>query len=153
MRLGLTKRTGDAIRILMKLATLPPGDRRTSTQLAEAANVSPGNVPTLVASLSRAGILDCARGPGGGCSLNRHPSKITIAEAIMAIEGSLEPERCAIDERRCADRDFKCGLHETWSTVVRDLTTSLAGLSLAEALERNQVNRTQVSPSARFLGS
>jgi len=143
MRLGLTKRTGDAIRMLMYLASLPTGERRTSAQLAEAADVSMGNVPTLVASLSRAGLLDCVRGPGGGCALARDPSAITIAEAIVAIEGTMEPERCAIDERRCMDREYRCGIHETWSAVVRDLSASVAELTLAEALRRNDANRLQ----------
>lgn len=141
MRLALTKRTGDAIRMLLHLASLPAGDRRTSAELADASGVSHGNVPTLVAGLSRAGILDCVRGPGGGCALSRSPSEIDLAEVVMAIEGSLEPERCAIDERRCIDRDYPCGIHETWSGVVRSTTASLAGLSLATALERNEANQ------------
>ncbi|MEO6988454.1 MAG: Rrf2 family transcriptional regulator, partial [Aquihabitans sp.] len=74
MRLALTKRTGDAIRMLMYLASLQDGERRTSTQLSVACGVSMGNVPTLVAALSRSDLLDCARGPGGGCRLSRDPS-------------------------------------------------------------------------------
>ena len=156
MRLGLTKRTGDAIRLLMHLTSLGSGERRTSAQLAEAADVSKGNVPTLVAALSGAGILDCTRGPRGGCSLSRSPGDITIAEVVMAIEGSLEPERCAIDERRCVDRDYPCGIHETWSGVVRATTASLAGLSLSTALDRNELNHsiaTRPSRPVRLLDS
>ena len=143
MRLALTKRTGDAIRMLMYLASLPDGERRTSTRLADACGVSMGNVPTLVAALSRAELLDCARGPGGGCRLSRDPSTISIAEAVVAIEGSLEPEHCAVDERRCADRDFACGIHDTWSAVINDLRNSLSSLTLTEALIRHETNRTQ----------
>lgn len=58
MRLALTKRSGDAIRILLHLASLPPDSRRTSTQLAEASGVSAGNIPTLVAALSRSSLLE-----------------------------------------------------------------------------------------------
>jgi Rrf2 family protein len=153
MRLGLTKRTGDAIRILMHLASLPPGERRTSTQLARDCDVSAGNVPTLVAALSRAGVLASTRGPGGGCALGRDPASITIAEAVMAIEGSLTPEHCAIDERRCVDRDYACGLHESWSVMVRGLTAGLSELTLAEAVERNDKNRAGRRPPAGLLGS
>lgn len=141
MRLALTKRTGDAIRMLMFLATIPDGERRTSAQLSESCGVSMGNVPTLVAALSRADLLDCARGPGGGCRLGRDPSTITMAEAIVAIEGSLDPEHCAVDERRCAERDYACGIHETWATVIRDLRSSLSSLTLTEAVVRHEANR------------
>lgn len=125
----------------MFLAAIPEGERRTSTQLSEAADVSMGNVPTLVAALSRDGLLDCARGPGGGCRLSRPPSEITIAEAIVAIEGSLEPEHCAVDERRCMDRDFACGIHDSWRAMVRDLQENLAKLTLQQAVARHDANR------------
>ena len=141
MRLALTKRTGDSIRILMHLASLPAGSRRTSAQLAAASGVSNGNVATLIAAMSRAGILDCARGPGGGCALARDPSHISIAEAVTAIEGTLEAEHCAIDERRCIDREHPCGLHQTWTGVLRAMTDELAGLSLAQALENDEASQ------------
>lgn len=140
MRLALTKRSGDAIRLLLHLASLPAGSRRTSADLAAASGVSSGNVATLVAALSRAGILDCTRGPGGGCALARDPAHITMADAVTAIEGSLEPERCAIDERPCREQDYPCGLHQTWSGVLQALTDQLAGLSLARALEIDVAN-------------
>ena len=141
MRLALTKRSGDAIRILLHLASLPPDSRRTSTQLAEASGVSAGNIPTLVAALSRAGILDCTRGPGGGCALARDATEINMAEAVTAVEGSLEAERCAIDDVACRERDYPCGIHQTWAAVLRTLTNELSGLSLADALARDEANR------------
>ncbi len=141
MRLALTKRTGDAIRMLMCLIDSPADERWTSDRLARAAGVSHGNAPTLVAALSRAGLLDCTRGPGGGCRLSRDASEITIGEAIVAIEGTLEPEHCAIDERRCVDRDFACGIHASWRAMVEQLQGHLAGLSLREAADRHEANR------------
>lgn len=141
MRLALTKRSGDAIRILFHLAALPPGTRRTSIEIAEASGVSRGNIPTLVAALSRAGILDCTRGPGGGCALARPAAQIDMAEAVTAVEGSLEPEHCALDDIRCRDRPYPCGMHHTWATVVRTLTDELGGLSLEQALRNDEKNR------------
>jgi Rrf2 family protein len=140
VRLALTKRSGDAIRLLLHLASLPAGSRRTSADIAAASGVSSGNVATLVAALSRAGILDCTRGPGGGCALAQAPEEISIADAVTAIEGSLEPERCAIDERPCRDQDYPCGLHQTWSAVLRGLTDQLTDLSVARALELDMAN-------------
>ena len=141
MRLALTKRRGAAIRILLHLASLPPGSRRTAAEISDASNVSPGNVPTLVAALSRAGLLDCTRGPGGGCALTHDPAAISIASVLEAVEGSLVPEHCAIDHRPCSEREFPCGIHQTWSTGVNSLTAQLGDLSLADALARDEANR------------
>ncbi|MEO6989265.1 MAG: hypothetical protein ABI239_11525, partial [Aquihabitans sp.] len=68
---------------------------------------------------------------------------ITIAEAVVAIEGSLEPEHCAVDERRCAERDFPCGIHDTWRAVILGLNEGLSSLTLAEALIRHESNRAK----------
>ncbi|MFV0318595.1 MAG: RrF2 family transcriptional regulator [Microthrixaceae bacterium] len=136
MRLALTKRAGDAIRILLHLATLPEGTRMSSTKIAEASGVSHGNIPTLIAALSRAELLDCTRGPGGGCALSRDAEEITVAETVIAIEGALEPERCAIDDRRCIERDYNCGIHDTWRGVIHEMQQRLANLSIAEAQRR-----------------
>lgn len=152
MRLGLSKRTGDAVRILMYLAGLPRGERRTSAQLAEACQVRAGNVPTLVSYLSRADLLVCVPGPGGGCALSRDPAAITIADAIVAIEGSLEPDHCAVDDLHCREREFPCGLHETFVALIRNLNHSLGSLTLAEARRRHDVNRLVSSGQAMTAG-
>jgi Rrf2 family protein len=140
MRLALTKRSGDAIRMLVHLAGLPEGAKLTSGDLAEACAVSAGNVPTLVAAMARGRILDCTPGRGGGCRLARPAAEITIAEVVAVLEGSLELDRCSIDERRCADREFHCGMHRTWSEAHADLIANLSNLTLAEAARRQEAN-------------
>lgn len=140
MRLALTKRSGDATRMLVHLAGLPEGTRLTSSALAKACGVSAGNVPTLIANLARAHLLDCTPGRGGGCQLARPADQITVAEVVAALEGSLELDRCSIDDRRCVDRPYFCGMHRTWSAVHAGLMENLSELTLAEAAERERVN-------------
>jgi Rrf2 family protein len=140
MRLALTKRSGDAIRMLLHLAAQPPGARLTSAQLAAAAGVSAGNVPTLVATMARGGLLDCTPGRNGGCRLARPAEEITIAEVVAALEGSLELDRCSIDERRCVDREYFCGMHRTWGDAHAALIARLSALTLAEASARERAN-------------
>lgn len=144
MRLALTKRSGDATRMLVYLAGLPEGTRLTSANLAMACGVSAGNVPTLVANLARAGLLKCTPGRGGGCSLARPASEITVAEVVAALEGSLELDRCSIDERRCDDRPYTCGMHQTWSAAHADFIANLSRLTLAQAAERERVNASKI---------
>ena len=140
MRLTLTKRTGDGVRVLLHLAEQAEGTKMTSAQLGSACNVSAGNMPTLVAALARAQLLDCTPGRGGGCRLGRPAAEITVAEVVEALEGSLDLERCSIDERRCSDREFHCGMHRMWRDTHAALITHLSGLTLAEAARRQHVN-------------
>ena len=143
MRLALTKRSGDATRMLVHLAGLPEGTRLKSSDLAKACDVSSGNVPTLIATLARSNLLICTPGRGGGCQLARPAEQITVAEVVAALEGSLELDRCSIDDRRCIDRPYFCGMHRTWSAVHADLIQSLSQLTLADAAERERVNALQ----------
>jgi Rrf2 family protein len=148
VRLTLTKRTGDAIRVLVHLAMMPEGAKQTSAELARVCGVSPGNMPTMVANLGRSGLLVCTPGRGGGCRLARPAEAITMAEVLEALEGALELDRCAIDDRRCSEREHHCGMHRTMRDTHAALISNLSGLTLAEAVRRQDANRSRRSRSA-----
>jgi Rrf2 family protein len=151
--LTLTKRTGDAIRVLVHLAAQPPGTRALSADLAHACGVSAGNMPTMVAKLGRFGLLESTPGRGGGCRLARPPEMITLAEVVEALEGSLELDRCSIDDRRCAEREFHCGMHRTWRDTHASLIANLSGLTLAEVVRREASNRQRSGQGPSAPGS
>jgi Rrf2 family protein len=48
----------------------------------------------LVARLRKAGLVDSRRGSRGGYMLARSPTKITMAEVVEALEGSIAPIEC-----------------------------------------------------------
>jgi Rrf2 family protein len=136
VRLSLTRGGEYAVRILMHLGTLEPGTRVTSGRLAGECDVPAGNVPTIVNRLSRAGILVCAPGRGGGCALARYAEDITILEIIETMDGQLEVPTCLLDSRRCDDKDQNCALHHHWQHARLGLIECLADVSLAKAVER-----------------
>jgi Rrf2 family protein len=51
-------------------------------------------------ALARAGLVESARGPGGGYSLARPPAAITLLDIAEAIEGSEPAFRCTEIRRR-----------------------------------------------------
>lgn len=137
MRLFLTKRGEYGIRLLLHLAA-HPGQRMTAGELAEACEVPAGNVPTIVNILARSGILMCSPGRGGGCSLAREASDISMLEIIEALEGQLEISRCLLDSRRCHDRDPECAVHKAWSSGRDAAIRALSETTLADTLERER---------------
>ncbi|MFC7588480.1 RrF2 family transcriptional regulator [Nonomuraea antimicrobica] len=50
--------------------------------------------------LARAGILGSSPGVHGGWSLARSPDEITVMDVVTALEGAVEPFRCAEIRRR-----------------------------------------------------
>lgn len=131
MRLSLTKRGEYAVRMALHLASASPG-RVTAGDLGTACGIPMGNVPTIVNLLSRAGVLDCSPGRGGGCMLSRPAADIPVLEVIEAVEGPLG-ETCVLDARRCGVAGQECVLHEAWASGREAALAALGNVSLADA--------------------
>ena len=141
MRLSLTKRGEYAVRIAIHLATVPDG-RVTGGDLGAACDIPMGNVPTVVNLLSRAGVLDCSPGRGGGCMLGRPPEEISVLEVIEAVEGPLGAI-CVLDARRCGVPGQECALHGAWASAREAVLSTLGELTLAEAARAGPTTSTK----------
>ncbi len=135
MRLSLTRRGEYAVRMTMHLAGLPDRQRVTASDLGVACSIPPGNVPTIVNLLSRAGVLDCSPGRGGGCALARPADHVSLLEVIEAVEGPLG-NACVLDAQRCGVKGQECALHPAWSEGRAAVIGALEALSLSEAARR-----------------
>lgn len=138
MRLFLTKRGEYGIRLLVHLGGQPEGARLTANELAEACAIPAGNVPTIVNTLARAGILVCSPGRGGGCALARDPADVNMLQIIESLEGPLEIERCILDSRRCHGRDPECAMHWAWSRGRDAAISALRETTLALTVARER---------------
>ncbi len=136
MRLTLTKRAEYGIRMLILLARHEPDTRVTAAQIAKDCDIPAGNVPTVVSTLSRAGILSCSPGRYGGCALARAPKEISALDVIEALEGSLEIHHCILDSRRCHDHAAECAVHHAWTKGRDAAIMALANTSLADVIDR-----------------
>lgn len=58
-------------------------------------------------------LVKSVRGAGGGYTLARHPSKITVCEIIEVLEGSCSLVDCVDDDEFC-ERATECATHEIW---------------------------------------
>jgi Rrf2 family protein len=140
MRLSLTKRGEYAVRIAVHLAAV--SERVTASDLSAACGIPGGNVPTIVNLLSRAGVLACSPGRGGGCRLNRPAETISVLEVIEAAEGPLG-ETCVLDAGRCGVAGQECTLHGAWASGRQAALAALGNLTLADAA------RGAAGPTAR----
>ena len=130
MRLSLTKRGEYAVRVALHLASA--SERVTASDLGRACDIPMGNMPTIVNLLSRAGVLACSPGRGGGCQLNRPAKEISVLEVIEAAEGPLG-EICVLDARRCGVPGQECVLHHAWASGRESVLAALRNATLADA--------------------
>jgi Rrf2 family protein len=90
-RMKISSRGDYGLRALLDLAQrydsapIPSGDIAARQQIPEA------YLNQLLITLRKAGLVRSARGPQGGHELARHPASITLAEAVVALEGGYSP--------------------------------------------------------------
>ncbi len=58
-------------------------------------------------------LVKSVRGAGGGYTLAKHPSKITVCEIVEVLEGSCSLVDCVEDLDSC-ERITECAAHEIW---------------------------------------
>ena len=71
---------------LADLAVLPDGERLSLSELSKRQNISLPYLEQLFVKLRRAGLVESARGPGGGYALARSPSEIRVSEILVAVD-------------------------------------------------------------------
>jgi len=69
--------------------------------MAERLGVSEAHLAKVVLRLSRSGLLDTTRGPGGGAVLAKSPKKITFLDIVESIEGPIEKSGCVFGRKKC----------------------------------------------------
>lgn len=91
----LTNKGKYGLKALIDLASLEPGKTAFSAEIAQRNNISKKFLDTILLEFRNAGLVRSKKGPGGGYSLSKAPSEITIGQAIRVLDGPLAPIRCA----------------------------------------------------------
>ena len=104
--------------------------RLNATLLAEATGVPLPTAQKLVSRLSSAGLLESARGTGGGFRLARPAAAISLADIIEAVEGPIAMTTCVDDGRENCALDHHCSVKPHWGVVNEAVRGALASVSL-----------------------
>jgi Rrf2 family protein len=102
-----------AIRALAHMATLEPGERILARDLAAATYVPRQFLGKILHRLARIGILDSAKGRGGGFRFARPPETVTLAELVEVVEGEDIMRQCVLGLDQCNDSQ-PCPMHDQW---------------------------------------
>ncbi len=105
--------------------------RLNATLLAEETGLPLPTVQKLVSRLSAAGLIESARGTGGGFRLSRPPAAISVADIVEAIEGPIALTVCVDGGRHDCAVEGTCRVKPHWNAVNGAVKGALAGVSLA----------------------
>ena len=110
--------------------------RLNATMLAADTGLPLPTVQKLVSKLSAAGLIESARGTGGGFRLARPAAAISVADIVEAIEGPIALTTCVDAARHDCAVEGACQVKPHMSVVNGAVKGALAGVSLA-SLSRN----------------
>ena len=105
--------------------------RLNATSLAEETGLPLPTVQKLVSRLSAAGLIESARGTGGGFRLSRPAAAISLADIVEAIEGPIAMTACVDNGSHDCCIEETCRVKPHWNVVNGAVKGALAGVSLA----------------------
>ncbi|MBN8839915.1 MAG: SUF system Fe-S cluster assembly regulator [Sphingomonadales bacterium] len=112
--------------------------RLNATMLAEETGVPLPTAQKLVSRLSAAGLIESARGTGGGFRLARPPATISLADIVEAVEGPIALTSCVdMGDHECA-MEGNCRVKPHWNVVNQAVRGALAGVTLASLVTERQ---------------
>jgi Rrf2 family transcriptional regulator, nitric oxide-sensitive transcriptional repressor len=126
----LTRHTDYALRVLMHLAA-KPGQVCSIVSIAQAHGISENHLMKVVHNLSRKGLLDTARGRGGGIRLARPANTISVGEVVRATEQDCPLVDCA----HCILASSGCRLNGALAQAQRAFFAVLDGQTIAQVAQ------------------
>lgn len=93
--------------------------------------------------LRKAGLIESLRGPQGGHRLSREPARITVLEALTALEGPLLPPDNSMDSVPVnpVDREI---IREVWGNLRAAVQEHLGSITLEDLCQRKRARDGEV---------
>lgn len=126
----LSTTTEYALRALVQMARMPQKESVLARDLAASTHIPANYLSKVLLALRNAGLLDSARGAGGGYRLSRPADEIHLVEVVEIFEPSKAHPKCVLHERSCSD-ETPCSAHPVWHHLTKAYTDFLLSTTLA----------------------
>jgi Rrf2 family protein len=136
--LKISQKLEYAMRAMIELAARRDAGLVPAREIAMAQQIPLRFLEQQLGALHKAGLVQSARGAGGGCRIARDPAEIRVADIADAIEGQLFPMFCLEPSDHTCFQDSQCGLQGFWGDVALAIQRVFEETSVADLLERHQ---------------
>lgn len=120
-----------ALRAVAHLGMVAP-EARTTDQVAEITKVPKAYLSKVLQGLRRHGLIHSQRGVGGGMTLSRSPTEMTILEVVNAVEPIQRIRVCPLGLAAHGVR--LCPLHARMDAALAQVEEAFGSTTLAEVL-------------------
>ncbi len=125
-----------ALRMIVDLAVHHDEGYNSLKDIAERENISKKYLEQIVPMLNKSGVLRTNRGNKGGYILAVSPDKITVADILIATEGSLAPVACLDYEPNECPRVNECSTLYVWEGLYKVVREYLGGITVKDIIDR-----------------
>jgi Rrf2 family protein len=126
------------LRALLDLAQRYGEGPIQSRDIHERQGIDENYLNQILILLRKAGLIESLRGPQGGHRLARPPARITVLEALVALEGPILPADSGGDEGAGTDPADRQIVHEVWAEMRGLLEEYLGALTLDDLCQRKR---------------
>ena len=127
------------VRLLVELGRSENSGPVSLKAIAEAEGLPLAYLERIVALLKKAGLVEATRGAHGGYRLARPADEIRMDEAVLALEGTVAPMSCFVDDRPGAGRVL-CSHHDDADLCATKLLWMRVQGGVVEALQRTTLS-------------
>ncbi len=137
MKLSTKGRYG--LRAMIDLARYSEEEPVSISSIAARQDISERYLEQLVGMLKKAGLVRSIRGAAGGYVLARGTGEISVGDVLRALEGSLEPVRCAAfySEEGCTAADG-CVTKYVWQKINESINDTVDHMMLDELVQESR---------------
>ncbi len=95
----ISRKAEYALRALVLMAKDSPGKVHQIQEISERGNIPVKFLEQILLVLRNEGLLSSKRGVGGGYTLRKRPSDLTVLQIIELLDGPIAPLPCALNRR------------------------------------------------------
>ena len=133
MKLSTKGRYG--LRAMIDLARYSEKEPVSIGSVAARQEISERYLEQLVALLKKAGLVKSIRGASGGYVLAKKPSEISVGDILRALEGSLEPVKCAAFDTTTGEG---CVTKYVWQKINDSINDTVNQIMLDELIQESK---------------
>src|SRR5512143_1576393 len=133
----LTTKGRYAVTAMLDLALHYKEGPITLADISKRQGISLSYLEQLFSRLRKNGLVDSARGPGGGYRLSREAGQISVADVITAVDEKVDAMRC--DGKGNCHENGQCLTHELWCDLSDQIYAFLKSIDLGQLVARQGV--------------
>ena len=139
----LTTKGRFAVTAMIDLALRQNNGPVTLAAISQRQQISLSYLEQLFGKLRRHELVESTRGPGGGYTLGRKASEITVADIIVSVDEPIDATQCAGKEN-CNGDGGRCMTHELWSQLNQRMVEFLDSVSLQKLVDEQLAKGIQI---------